>query len=144
MSTYPIWTFPWFVYRVAQSKFGANRSRPGHNFWSNIHTDKQIEIATLYIYIDGIIFHIYYLSKEKPSNCKPKTSLKELSFCHKLKFYNLYFFETWFCIPLIFQTFKAFWSFRIYSLKYQRSTTSGCTNRNYNYWVCGKNSFPLM
>ena len=52
---------------------------------------------------------------------------KELSFGHKLKFSNPYFFETLWCKPLIFQT-QAFWSVRIHSLKYQRSTTSGCTD----------------
>ena len=30
--------------------------------------------------------------------------LKELSLCNKLWFYNTYFFSTWWCKPLIFQT----------------------------------------
>ena len=35
------------------------------------------------------------------------------------------------CKHLIIQT-QSFWSNRIYSLKYQRSKTFGCTNRDYN------------
>ena len=49
---------------------------------------------------------------------------KKLSFCSELKLSNLYFFETLWCKPLIFQT-QAFWSNRIDNLNYQRSKTSG-------------------
>ena len=50
---------------------------------------------------------------------------KELSFRHKIQFSNPYIFTTWFCKPLIFKT-KNIWSNRIQSLKFKRSTTSGC------------------
>ena len=50
---------------------------------------------------------------------------KKLSFGHKLKFSNWYIFVNWRCKPLIFQT-KTIWSYRIHSLKYQRSFTLGC------------------
>ena len=46
--------------------------------------------------------------------------LKEVSFCHKLKFSNPYIFATCWCKPLIFQTWTIL-SNIVYSLKYQRS-----------------------
>ena len=51
--------------------------------------------------------------------------VKELSFCHKLKFSNPYIYGTWCCRLLIFQT-KIIWCNKIRSLKYLRSTTLGC------------------
>ena len=53
--------------------------------------------------------------------------VKELSFCHKLKFSNPYIYGTWCCRLLIFQT-KIIWCNRIHSLKYIRYTTLGCRN----------------
>ena len=50
---------------------------------------------------------------------------KELSFCHKLWFYNRHTFSTWWCKPLIFQTI-IIWSKMIHSLKYLRSPTIKC------------------
>ena len=50
---------------------------------------------------------------------------KELSFCHKLAFSNPYIFETWWCKPLLFQTWTIIWSNRINSLNYQRSRKTG-------------------
>ena len=50
---------------------------------------------------------------------------KELSFCHELEFQNPNIFETCQCKPLIFQT-QTILTRRINSLKYQRSTNSGC------------------
>ena len=47
---------------------------------------------------------------------------KELSFCHKLWFYNRHIFSTWWCKPLIHQTF-IIWSKEIHGLKYLRSPT---------------------
>jgi len=48
--------------------------------------------------------------------------IKELSFCHKLWFYNRHIFSIWWCKPLIYQTF-IIWSKEIHSLKYLRSPT---------------------
>ena len=68
---------------------------------------------------------------------------KELSFCHELKFSNLYIFVTWWCTPLIFQT-KNIWSNMIYTLKYLRSNDIGFRRyRDYNIRVCGKDTIPL-
>ena len=50
---------------------------------------------------------------------------KEFSFCNKLEFSNHNIFATLWCKPLIFQT-QVFWSSRMHSLKYLRSTTLGC------------------
>ena len=50
---------------------------------------------------------------------------KELSFCHKLKFSNLYIFATKCRRPLIFQTVISVRSYNI-SLKYQRFTPFCC------------------
>ena len=50
---------------------------------------------------------------------------KELSFCHKLWFYNRHIFLTWWCKALIFQTI-IIWSKVIHSLKYLRSPTIKC------------------
>ena len=47
---------------------------------------------------------------------------KELGFCNKLKFCNPCIFATWWCKPLIFQTYNTL-SNRIHSLKYQGFTT---------------------
>ena len=46
---------------------------------------------------------------------------------YKLKFSNPYFFETWWCKPLIIQS-QAFRSNSIQSLKYPGFTTSCCTD----------------
>ena len=43
--------------------------------------------------------------------------IKELSFCHKLWFYNSHIFSTWRCKPFIFQII-IIWSKMIQSLKY--------------------------
>ena len=51
--------------------------------------------------------------------------IKELSFCHKLEFSNLYIFATGWRKPLIFQTYMI-WSNRNHSLKYVRSMSLGC------------------
>ena len=48
--------------------------------------------------------------------------LKELSYCHKLKFSMSYVFTTWWCKPLICQT-KIILSNRIHSLIYHRFMT---------------------
>ena len=61
---------------------------------------------------------------------------KELSFRHKLKYSNSYIFATWWCKPLIFQTYNIS-SNIIYSLKYQRFMTSGCKDiriKNLSLW----------
>ena len=50
---------------------------------------------------------------------------KEWFLRHKLKFSNSYIFTTWWCKPLIFQTW-IIWSNRIQSLKYLRSKTLSC------------------
>ena len=50
---------------------------------------------------------------------------KELSFYHKLWFYNRHIFSTWWCKPLICQTI-IIWSKMIHSLKYLRSPTIKC------------------
>ena len=50
---------------------------------------------------------------------------KEMSLCNKLKFSNSYIFASWWCKPIIFQTY-VIRSNRIHSLKKQMSTTSGC------------------
>ena len=56
----------------------------------------------------------------KKNNCAKKLlltnedKLKELSSCHKLKFFNHYFFATWWCKILIFQT-KINWYNTIHS-----------------------------
>ena len=50
---------------------------------------------------------------------------KELSLCHKLKFYSSYIYATWWCKSLIFQTW-IIWCIGINSLKYLRSATTGC------------------
>ena len=50
---------------------------------------------------------------------------KELSLCHKLKYWNLYIFRTRCCKPLIFLT-QITSATRIHSLKYPRSTIFGC------------------
>ena len=49
---------------------------------------------------------------------------KELYLCHRFKFINPYILATWWCKPLIFQTY-IIWSSRIHSLKYLRSTALG-------------------
>ena len=51
--------------------------------------------------------------------------LKELSFCHKLRFSNSYNLANRFPRPLIFQTINS-GSPNSLSLKYQRFTPSGC------------------
>ena len=48
-----------------------------------------------------------------------------MSFCNKLKFTNSFIFATWWCKPIIFQTY-VIRSNRIHSLKEQMYTTSGC------------------
>ena len=53
------------------------------------------------------------------------SNIKELSFCHKIKFSYLYIFSTLCCEPLIFQTIKSA-SKNNLSLKYQRITPSSC------------------
>ena len=60
-------------------------------------------------------------------NCNEtiKILLKELSFCHKLRFSNSHNLATCFPAPLIFQTFNSGRSNSL-SLKYQRFTPSGC------------------
>ena len=50
---------------------------------------------------------------------------KELTFSHKLKFYNPYIFAAWWCTLLIYDT-ETIWFNRIHSLKYQRPATLGC------------------
>ena len=54
-----------------------------------------------------------------------KKTTKELSFCHKLWFYNRHIFSTWLCKPLIFQT-NIIWSKMIHSLKYRKFPTFEC------------------
>ena len=56
---------------------------------------------------------------------KLKNGEKELSFCHKLRFANSYSLEIRFPRPLIFQPINSGRSNSL-SLKYQRSTPSGC------------------
>ena len=51
--------------------------------------------------------------------------IKELSFCHKLYFSNLYIFVTHCCKPLIFQTMNSVRPNNP-SLKYQGFTSSDC------------------
>ena len=60
-------------------------------------------------------------------NCNEtiKILLKELSFCHKLRFSNSHNLATCFPAPLIFQTFNSGRSNSL-SLKYQRFTPLGC------------------
>ena len=53
-----------------------------------------------------------------------KARTKELSLCHKLKYWNPYIFRIQCCKPLIVQT-QIIWFNRIHSLKYLRSTTFG-------------------
>ena len=54
--------------------------------------------------------------------------IKKLSSCNKLKFSYSYIFLTWWCKPLIFLA-KTIWSYKIYCLKNQRSTKSGCKDK---------------
>ena len=80
------------------------------------------------IYGLGKLEWIYWIIKCKMETKKLwKSMLKEMSFCHKLKFSNpySYIYETWWCKALIFQTL-IIWSYRIHSLKYKRSMTLGC------------------
>ena len=55
------------------------------------------------------------------------TKLKELDPCHKLKFYNSYFFATQCRRPQIFKTMNSIRSNNL-SLKYQWFTPSGCND----------------
>ena len=52
-----------------------------------------------------------------------KVHHKVTEYGHKLKFSNLYIFETRWCKQLMFQTI---WSNKIHGLKYRISTTPGC------------------
>ena len=52
---------------------------------------------------------------------------KDLNLCYKFNFCNPYIFATWLYKPLIFQT-HIIWSNSIHSLKFQRSTTLGCSD----------------
>ena len=60
-----------------------------------------------------------------PSSLEQLQIIKELSFCHKLRFSYSYNLETCFPRPLIFQTINSGRSNSL-SLKYQRFTPSGC------------------
>ena len=53
---------------------------------------------------------------------------KDLSFCHKFWFSNLYIFAVWCCRPLIFQTLNSV-RLNSLSLKYKRFTPSSCKDR---------------
>ena len=65
----------------------------------------------------------------------------KLILCLKLKCSNFYILETWCCKPLIFKT-KIIWSRIILSLKYVRSTPSGCNDMGVRKSeVKGKNQF---
>ena len=66
-----------------------------------------------------------------------------MSICNKIWLSNSYSLATHFPRPLIFQTINSVRS-NSPSLKYQRSTPSGCEAiRGYKMWVCSKNSIPL-
>ena len=80
---------------------------------------------------------IVYLSTNstKLNQIKVIYKLKEINFfkkklrlCHKLKFSFPYIFATWWCKPLIFQTY-IIWSNGINSLKYLRSVTSSSKDK---------------
>ena len=66
-------------------------------------------------------------SEFKKFNCIPymKKIIKELSFCHKLWFYNPYIFATLWC-KLWYYKLRQLDLTEFFCLKYQRSTTSGC------------------
>ena len=51
---------------------------------------------------------------------------KELYHCDKLKYSNPFIVATWWCKPLIFQTYLEIEFSRNHSLKYRRSATLGC------------------
>ena len=71
----------------------------------------------------------------KNKNWKLGTEIEkksEKSFCHKLQFRR----------PLIFQTMNAVRSYDV-SLKYQRSTSTGCKIVDYKNWICEKGSIPF-
>ena len=74
----------------------------------------------------------------KPPNVKTN---KEIEFLPQLKWSNSYIVATWWYKHLVFQT-KSCLSNRIHSLKYWRSTTSGCIEI-LKARVFGKNSFPF-
>ena len=63
--------------------------------------------------------------KKKLRVCVKNLHIKELSFCHKLRFSYSYNLATCFSRPLIFQTINSGRSSSL-SLKYQRFTPSGC------------------
>ena len=77
-------------------------------------------------------FELYFIIDlhplEIPCLLRAWMQLKELSFCHKLWFYNRHIFSTWWCKPLIFQTI-IIWSKMIHSLKYLRSRSDNQMQR---------------
>ena len=69
-------------------------------------------------------------------NNEKLNQLKELSFCHKLKYSKTHLAETWCCKPLIIQA-QNIWSNRIHSLKNLGSPTFGSKDiviRNQSLW----------
>ena len=93
---------------------------------SNYLIDQNSKLEISEVYNIGLQRYTWILKSEfiAKKNSVPMKA-KELSFCHKLKFFNPYIFKTWWCKPLIFLTLTI-WSTRIHSLKYQRSTSSDC------------------
>ena len=76
-------------------------------------------------FLDRFFAFIFCQSQNLTYCKKINVITKELSFCHKLWFYNRHIFSTGWCKPLIFQTI-IIWSKMIHSLKYLRSPTFKC------------------
>ena len=89
-----------------------------------------------------ILLRISKLEKLRCHKFQEVMFIKELSLCLKLKFSYPYIFATWWCKPLIFQTYNI-WSNIIQSLKYLRSTIFGCKDIGIRIRLCGKDSIPL-
>ena len=107
--------FEWWVYIKKKIKL---LNYPGYSIYSEPESIKERSNQELMEQLRNVYY--YYFCIFSTQNFVVVLT-KKSSLCNKLWFSNTYIFFTWWCKPLIFQTW-IFSSNRIHSLKYLRST----------------------
>ena len=95
----------------------------------------------VYMLIEQQQNYVLYVQVGFPLGGKPIFKMeyfgKGTEFLQQTQFFYLCIFATWWCKPLIFQTY-IIWNNIIHSLKYLRSMILGCKT-----WFCDKDSIPM-